>query len=87
MPEQIKTISSGSAEAFDKMVNEALNNGWRIKRRGIANFAYYAELVKAERTCDNCRHQNTETFDPCLTCNADYDKWSPIQEEPPCETN
>lgn len=84
---QIKTISEANAEVFDEKVNAALKAGWELRRRGAANFAFYAELVKGEKTCTNCCHQNSNpSEEPCSACNEDYSKWSPITE-PPSEAN
>ena len=71
---QIKTITErlGDAEHFDAMVNEALQEGWRLTKRkvlmpraqGGERFTFimlYAELEKEviteeERNCGNCKH-------------------------------
>lgn len=71
---QIKTITErlGDAESFDKMVNEALQDGWRLTKRkvlmpraqGGERFTFimlYAELEKEdiperERHCANCKY-------------------------------
>ena len=84
---EIKTISEADPKKFDDKVNAALKAGWELRRRGAANFAYYAELVKGEKKCANCCHQDSDPYkEPCSKCNEDYSKWSPITE-PPCESN
>lgn len=85
---QIKTIFAGTPEAFDEAVNNALKEGWKIRRIGRGDVGFTADLYKNEKTCTDCRHQHSDPYkEPCSKCNEEYDKWSPIPEEPPCETN
>lgn len=71
---QIKTIARplGAADGFDKVVNEAIADGWTLTRRAVLQSrdlwgknspepALYAELereeiTEAERCCENCAH-------------------------------
>jgi hypothetical protein len=75
---QIKTIKNrlDNAEDFDKKVNEALAEGWRLTRRTVLqpraqseimsfHIMLYAELEKDDeeeddRLCETCAHQYKE---------------------------
>jgi hypothetical protein len=90
---QIKTIKNrlDNVESFDKEVNEALRDGWRLTRREVLQpaaqaieYTYimlYAELEKeivteAERCCENCKHRMQDaSIEPCASCSDDCDKW------------
>lgn len=88
---QIKTIADAlpDREAFDKKVNEAIADGWRLARRELIQHSHvpgkadylYAELVKetiteAERCCDNCKHLDCPcTEEPCSSCGDTANKW------------
>lgn len=89
---QIKTIRIYDAEAFDRLVNEAIEDGWKLNRRTLDNDCYLiaelerdviAELerdviTEKERCCKNCKHyKKGVTEEPCLNC-YDNDKWEPI---------
>lgn len=87
---QIKTIKSriDYAEDFDRHVNDAIAEGWELKRRefipSYTSNSYtilYAELergiiTEAERCCENCAHYITPSHNPpCCDCSEDCDKW------------
>jgi hypothetical protein len=80
---QIKTIKEKTPEHFDKLVNEALADGWTLTRREsqVMLSLYLAELEKvviteAEKTCDNCKHCDAHPeAEPCASCSEDCDKW------------
>lgn len=78
---QIKTIRIYDAEAFDRLVNEAIEDGWKLNRRTLDNDCYLiAELerdviTEKERYCKHYKKGVTE--EPCLNC-YDNDKWEPI---------
>lgn len=81
---QIKTIRIYDAEAFDRLVNEAIEDGWKLNRRTLDNDCYLiAELerdviTEKERCCENCKHyKKGMAEEPCLNC-YDNDKWEPI---------
>lgn len=70
---RIKTIYDKSAEAFDREVNAALADGWKLTRRAFDIHGFVAELErhtsecganaeKEVRGCAECRH-----FDICMT--------------------
>lgn len=82
---QIKTITIrlDNAGDFDKRVNAALEEGWRLTRREVlqpkaqgATFVHimlYAELEKViitekERDCGNCRYGDQDGGEPCDSC-------------------
>ena len=67
---QIKTIRSLVAAEFDNIVNEALKDGWRLKRRHVnmTDFGetFIAEMDKEDGSCDDCRHQGKNLMqEPC----------------------
>ena len=89
---QIKTIKSrlDNAGSFDNEVNEALADGWTLKRRRVlqplaqsGTYTYimlYAEFEKEiitedEKTCENCKHfPIPEQLEPCVSC-PNGEKW------------
>lgn len=89
---QIKTIKNrlDNVDNFDKVVNEALKDGWKLTRREVLQpaaqaieYTYimlYAELEKeiiteAERCCENCKHfPIPEQREPCVSC-PNGEKW------------
>lgn len=86
---QIKTIADSlpDREAFDKKVNEAIADGWRLtKRERVSSLNdcvdyLYAELeretiTEAERCCDNCKYfDNDADKEPCASCTNDAANW------------
>lgn len=86
---QIKTIMEQNPETFDREVNKALAEGWRIVRRLANREGFIAEMEKVvitekERTCDNCKHCDLPSVvGPCDTCedvpNGYPTKWEPIE--------
>ena len=87
---QIKTICIrlNDADAFDKKVNEALEEGWMLTERRVLQpptsdkyTMLYAELEKhtiteAERCCENCKHFDTSAnMEPCLSCSDSASNW------------
>lgn len=88
---QIKTIADTlpDREAFDKKVNEAIADGWKLAKRELVTHTQssgktdylYAELereviTEAERCCDNCKHlDNDADAEPCASCNGNASKW------------
>ena len=82
---QIKTIRIYDAEAFDRLVNEAIEDGWKLNRRTLDNDCYLiAELerdiiTEKEQCCENCKHSDKRMNDePCCRCTETADKWEPI---------
>ena len=86
---QIKTIfyKIDFYEKFDREVNEALADGWELKRREVIvphvadrYTLLYAELEKstiteAERCCENCAYcDNPGHLPPCRDC-TDASNW------------
>lgn len=53
---QIKTVVENNSERFDTRVNEYLEDGWELTKRGIVKAQhgaldkFYAELVKQHKT-------------------------------------
>ena len=88
---QIKTIADTlpDKDKFDKKVNEAIADGWRLAKRELITHTHaqgkadylYAELVKetvteAERNCDNCKHfDNDADAEPCASCSSTASNW------------
>lgn len=83
---KIKTIIAQTPAEFDNIVNDALDQGWTLKRRDVLppyegdvkRFPrlYYAELA-LEPCCENCRHEDCDPDDPntpCFHCDDD-DRW------------
>lgn len=87
---QIKTImqpagDSFSVGAFDKLVNDAIAEGWDLVKRDAlkcytSGHMLYAELVRfviteEEKCCDNCRYaDNDARLFPCCDC-EDASHW------------
>lgn len=71
---QIKTIYYHISEEFDKEVNAALAEGWKLTRRTFDNNGFLAEMereviTEAERCCDNCAHNDKDpNREPCRSC-------------------
>lgn len=94
---QIKTIiddhNNHYGAFFDRKVNEALAEGWELKRRDLvprqSGFILYAELEKDDeeeddRLCETCAHQFKEPQEqPCVECDGDCSKWEPKNLEKP----
>ena len=88
---QIKTITAFNTEDFDKKVNEAMLEGWRLTKRertdtpsSIKDYYFlYAELERDVITlneigCENCRYSEQIGGEPCDSCDPDaWDKWEP----------
>lgn len=77
---QIKTIIERNAADFDREVNKALKEGWRMKKRimneCLNGTEFVALLEKDEGTCDDCRFRGGMlTDEPCNECGANYEKW------------
>lgn len=88
---QIKTIADTipDREAFDKKVNEAIADGWKLAKRELVQHSHvpgkadylYAELVKEvitepERCCDTCRYHDCPAgLEPCVSCDANASNW------------
>lgn len=90
---QIKTIMADLAdcEAFDRKVNEAIENGWTLKRRDVIVphgqhrvSSLYAELELGEvkRKCETCEHfRKSLRISPCHNCedvNGTPTLWEPM---------
>lgn len=77
---QIKTVIDTNASFFDKEVNTALKEGWKLVRRYTDSDVFIAELereeiAEAERECENCKYVNLSCgSEPCLSC-RDASKW------------
>lgn len=93
---QIKTIIYDFIQdsAFDNKVNEALAEGWELKRRDLvprpnSGFILYAELEREteeedDRLCETCAHQFKEPQEqPCIECDGDCSRWEPKNLEKP----
>lgn len=92
---QIKTIIYDFSQdsAFDNKVNEALAEGWELKRRDLvprqSGFILYAELEKDDeeeddRLCETCAHQFKEPQEqPCIECDGNCSRWEPKNLEKP----
>jgi len=89
---QIKTVirQSGFVEEFDKELNDALLEGWKITRRDFLiprvngrSSLLYAELEKdiladVDACCENCKYYDlSNDEEPCGSCSEDADKWEP----------
>jgi len=89
---QIKTVIGEVkfSELFDKEVNDALLEGWKITRRDLfvshvngKSTLLYAELEKdiltdVDACCENCKyHDLSNVEEPCSSCSEDADKWEP----------
>lgn len=82
---QIKTIYERNAALFDRKVNDALKEGWRLKKHVIGSDMigpqFIAELVIDTGTCDDCKHRGTlPTEEPCISCGASFSKWEEVKE-------
>ena len=92
---QIKTVirQIGFVEEFDKELNDALLEGWKITRRDLfvshvngKSTLLYAELEKdfltdVDACCENCTYYDLSNVEePCISCNEDADKWEPSAE-------
>jgi hypothetical protein len=93
---QIKTIiddHNNHLGTFDRKVNDALAEGWELKRRDLvprqSGFILYAELEKDDeeeddRLCETCAHQFKEPQEqPCIECDGDCSHWEPKNLEKP----
>lgn len=81
---QIKTVYERKTDDFDRKVNAALKEGWRLKKHVIGSDMigpqFIAELVKDTGTCDDCRHRGTLlTEEPCISCGASFANWEEKQ--------
>lgn len=92
---QIKTVVGEVkfSELFDKEVNDALLEGWKITRRDLfvahvngKSTLLYAELEKdmltdVDACCENCKYYDlSNDEEPCGSCSEDADKWEPSAE-------
>lgn len=82
--QQIKTIFDTTTAAFDKKVNDALAEGWRLTKRLRLHDGFLAELeqetiTEDERTCENCKHYDRDPgLPPCCDCNdGPLEGWEP----------
>ncbi len=83
---QIKTIHTRIPELFDDMVNDALKQGWQLKRRYTDDNGYHADLEMEPGTCDDCRHHGTLlSEEPCNQCDGHYSKWEQLDHNPQWE--
>jgi len=83
---QIKTIYERKADDFDRKVNDALKEGWRLKKRVIGSDMigpqFIAELVMDMHTCDDCKHRGALlTEEPCISCSASFSNWEEANHE------
>lgn len=83
---QIKTVYERIAGDFDRKVNAALKEGWRLKKHFTASDTmgpmFFAELVKDTGTCDDCRHRGTLlTEEPCISCGVSYANWEAAESD------
>lgn len=93
---QIKTIiddHNNHLGTFDRKVNDALAEGWELKRRDLvprqSGFILYAELEKDDEEeddhlCETCAHQFKEPQEqPCVECDGNCSRWEPKNLEKP----
>lgn len=94
MSRQIKTIREKNSVLFDYSVNDALKEGWRLRKRySIVNdfcVEFVAELEMETGSCDDCRHHGKSLMEePCNQCNF-HDKWegkeTPTEDHADSET-
>lgn len=80
---------------FDRLVNEALAEGWTLTKRDVFHpcdtedyyhgRVLYAELerevvTEIERICENCAHFDLSSCaEPCASCSEMADKWEPSE--------
>ncbi len=73
---QIRTIHDRDSIMFDEEVNDALADGWKLKRRyNDEALGHCADLEREDHSCDDCRHHDKLLIDePCNQCNERYEK-------------
>ena len=86
---QIKTIIDKNPEAFDKEVNDALADGWKLTRRDVFPGHYFlAEMERDDaepkredidyeaKLCEDCKHFDAKCGEePCLSCTDEGSNW------------